>query len=391
MKVQAVLILCLAVSVLANNQQYFETVREAFKSALAANETLSETERSAFLNFSSNADHFIFTSDQKGILNHLVKRGVPIQLAAQVVQMLPQDYSDEIRVVGPVYYGALLKPVYSAVCAFKNLDMQEITISFVCVMSNTSYEAVEVRKTIARRASFKIAYLSLKAKAQSLPNSILDYHAWTSVPIDALKSLRGDSSQRQLDSFLRDGSPQREKIEYELNSKKNDPLLAKLFKNGLQHFSMSTSVQSVQGVRPDALMNFAQYLIPRLEIPANAQRTFLDQMYLASITDMSDCRDVDFIFNTGPGRAKYVAIISATDPQTKFMDFIIVNLASGFELGPDVIASTKSHSLFWGLISWTDLIIKYNPASLNRDSIELLFKFFKVSSFDKIRAWRGIK
>lgn len=67
------------------------------------------------------------------------------------------------------------------------------------------------------------------------------------------------------------------------------------------------------------------------------------------------------------------------------------DIRAGFEMAPDVILSTSSKSSWFGLFSKTTVKIVKKPAELTQSSIQLLFKFFKVSALEKFKKFRNIK
>jgi hypothetical protein len=182
----------------------------------------------------------------------------------------------------------------------------------------------------------------------------------------------------------------KDKVIYELNNNKKDPFLAKLFKNGLSSYSSSALVESVEGVDVNMLTKYAKYLAGKFAIPAQSSAEFHDQMFLSSITDKNEWKEFSFVFKLNSGTAKYVSVMSVLDSKTNTLDFMNCDIKAGFSLASDVIISSSTKKRFFGLFSKTQFKITKRPAELTMRSIELLFKFFKVSALTKFKAFRGM-
>lgn len=392
MKLVAVLVLCLAVSVLADTTPSWKTVGAAYADTFKTEIKTEDLKKDAFEKISVAGKSFAFASTLKGLEKVLLKQKFSSKLIQALKENISAEKSDSFRVAGPMYHGSAKTTQRGAACVYKNRNTDGL-IDFVFVTATSSFKLKDSKmpqKEVAELLK-KHLYAEMKKKAATLPKKVLGFHSFTKLSLEQFSGLRSAQTQAELDGMLKNEAGQREQVMFELNQKKGDPFLAKLFKNGITHFTSSATVESVEGVDADLLMEYANYLADKLQIPANARPTFLDQLWLASITDRAEWKEIDFIYKLNAGTAKYVSVMSVTDIASNTMDFLVSDIKAGFELGPDVIVSTSTKKSFFGLFSSTKVVITYRPAELTRESIELLFKFFKVSAFDKFRAFRNIK
>jgi hypothetical protein len=198
-------------------------------------------------------------------------------------------------------------------------------------------------------------------------------------------------TQASLDKLIKEAAANKNQAVIDLNQKKGDPFLAKLFKNGLTSYTSTATVEAMEGIDADMLTEFSNYLADSLKIAAGARRDFMDQMSISAFADKNDWKEFAFIFKLNAGTAKYVSVLSVLDSKTNTLDFLVCDIKSGFELAPDVIISTHTKSSFFGLFKSTKVVITRRPAELTMESIELLFKFFKVSALEKFALYRNIK
>jgi len=180
---------------------------------------------------------------------------------------------------------------------------------------------------------------------------------------------------------MRSEAGKRDEVVYELNANKNDPFIARLFKNGLTHFTSAAIIESIEGVDTPMLNEFSHYLADKMALPGSMKTALIDQLYLASISDRSEWKDIAFTYKLNIGEAKYMSVMTVTDEPSDTMDFVVCDIKAGFQMAPDILVSTVTKKKFFGLFSSTSIKIDRRPAELTDKSIDLLFKFFKVSAF----------
>lgn len=206
-----------------------------------------------------------------------------------------------------------------------------------------------------------------------------------------MKALGSAQTQASLDKLIKEAAANKQQAVYDLNQKKGDPFLAKLFKNGLSAYTSTATIEAMEGIDVNMLTEFSNYLADNLRIAAASRREFMDQMSISAFADKNDWKEFAFIFKLNAGTAKYVSVLSILDERTNTLDFLVCDIKSGFELAPDVIVSTHTKSSFFGLFKSTKIVVTRRPAELTMESIELLFKFFKVSALEKFKQFRNIK
>ena len=177
----------------------------------------------------------------------------------------------------------------------------------------------------------------------------------------------------------------------DLNNNKNDPFLARLFKNGLSTYTSSAVIQNVEGVESKMLNQYASFLAGNLEIPLNSRQNFMQTLLASAFADRAEWAEFSFIYKLNTKTAKFVQVIVYNDYSRGILDFFICDIKAGFEMAPDVIMSSSTKSILFGMFSKTNIQIVTRPAELTQHSIQLLFKFFKVSALEKFKKFRNIK
>jgi hypothetical protein len=340
----------------------------------------------ATVSFETKANHFTVSATVDQLAEKLIAKGIHATLAKQI--------STEVSAKDGMFFHLtrlLSKEIstgvdQSAICVFKKSIRSEQR-DLLCFSAETKFEGNFAEVVESIKASILGAFKKLISR---LPSSIINYHAYTKLNLSEFFRLKSAQTQADLDKMLRDAVGSKDQVVYELNQKKNDPFIAKLFKNGITSYTSSAVVESLEGVEVDFLSEYTDFLADKMSIPANARPTFKDQLFLSSITDKNEWKEFEFLFKLNSGTAKYVSVMSVLDSRTNTLDFLNSDIKAGFELGPDVIISTKRRSYFFGLFSSTTIEITKRPAELTMQSIELLFKFFKVAAFEKFRAFRHI-
>jgi len=329
--------------------------------------------------------YFTMSSTLEELKSALVGKGVHEEIADELSQKISSKQDKLFRVSGFVSKEVSAGLYNSALCVYK-ISAGE-SRDLLCFTAEVKFEGSLVERLAQIKSSILVALKNVIAK---LPASIRRYHSFTKLSLLQFFRLKSAQTQADLDRMLRDAVGTKDQVIYELNQKKGDPFLAKLFRNGITSYTSSAVVESLEGVELDMLNDYSVYLADKMNIPAHARPTFMDQLYLSSITDKNEWKEFEFLYKLNAGTAKYVSVMSVLDANTNTLDFLNSDIKAGFELGPDVIISTKRRSSFFGLFSSTSIQITYRPAELTMQSIELLFKFFKVAAFEKFRAFRNI-
>jgi hypothetical protein len=339
----------------------------------------------AAVTLNTNVKHFTLTCSVEQLNSKLTEKGVHQATALEITDAVAskQDiYFHLTKLISKQLEAGLDQ---TTICVFKVGKANSNDL--LCFVAETKFEGNFADLVEQIKASVLNAIKRVIAK---LPASIIKYHAYTRLSLSEFFRLKSAKTQADLDKMLRDAVGTKDQVVYELNQKKNDPFLAKLFKNGITSYTSSAVVESLEGVELSMLTEYSKYLADKMNIPANARPTFMDQLYLSSITDKNEWKEFEFMYKLNAGTAKYVSVMSVLESNTNTLDFLNSDIKAGFELGPDVIISTKRRSSFFGLFSRTTIEITKRPAELTMQSIELLFKFFKVSAFEKFRAFRKI-
>ena len=276
---------------------------------------------------------------------------------------------------------------HNTVCFYRQAN--KIRVDIVCAFVKTTGDIVSI---IDETQVFASLAAELKRKIMTVIPGLVGYNIFNRKPMAQVVAARlgSDQTQAELDDLLRKAAGQKEQVIHELNANKNDPFLARLFKNGLSSYTSSTVVELVEGVETNMLGEYANFLADTMSIPARDRPNFLDSMMASAFADRGEWSEFDFMYKINQGTAKYVSIICYLHRDQDTFDFLISDIKSGFEMAPDIIISTHTKSSFFGLFSSTTIKIDKRPAELTRESIELLFKFFKVAAFEKFAAFRRI-
>ena len=319
----------------------------------------------------------------------LVKNGLTTEiaeaLAAKTISKIQSEEDRSFRLTDSEWTKIESETYQFAQCIYKKSSPESRDL--FCLAAN-----LRISDEVLRKAS-NIRDFALRAFEETisrLPKWLPKYHSFTRLSLPQFHSLKSGKTQSQLDQLLRSAVGSKEAIVYELNQNKNDPFLAKLFKNGITSYTSSAIVESLEGVDAGMINEYAEHLSNSMGIPFGARATFKDQLFLSTLTEKNEWKELEFMFKVNQGTAKYISVMSVLDESTNTLDFLNSDIKAGFELGPDVIISTKTRSSFFGLFSRTTIEITKRPAELTMRSIELLFKFFKVAAYDKFRAFRRV-
>lgn len=383
MRFAALLCLSLCVASVFTNTEATATWSTMSDALLGIFEPQSALQASAVLD--ANVKYFTLSSTLEELKNALVGKGLNEEIAEQLNQKIATKQDQLFRVSGFVSKEVSTGLYNSALCVYKISSGESRDL--LCFTAEVKFEGALAERLTQIKASILAALKNVIAK---LPASIRKYHSFTKLSLLQFFRLKSAQTQADLDRMLRDAVGTKDQVVYELNQKQGDPFLAKLFKNGITSYTSSAVVESLEGVELGMLNEYSVYLADKMNIPGHARPTFMDQLYLSSITDKNEWKEFEFMYKLNSGTAKYVSVMSVLDSNTNTLDFLNSDIKAGFELGPDVIISTKRRSSFFGLFSSTSIQITYRPAELTMQSIELLFKFFKVAAFEKFRAFRHI-
>lgn len=329
------------------------------------------------------ATTFKFNSSPLGLEKALISRGLSATLVKKLAALVKNPSVDEFKATGITNWAQSEFASVSAVCIYKGIAAK-IEASFICVVGRAIHDAVMTPESAeqVRRA----IYMEMKAEAFTLP---LAYHVFTAKSLEEFSQLKSAKTQAELGRLMKAEAGTRDQVYIELNNNKNDPFLARLFKNGLTHYTSNAVIESIEGVDVPQLTAFSKYLADKLKLPEVMKRTLIDQLYLASISDKSEWKDIAFTYKLNIGEAKYMSVMTVTDEPSNTMDFLVCDIKAGFQMAPDILVTTVTKSKFFGLFKSTSIKIDRRPAELTDKSIDLLFKFFKVSAFDKFRKFRG--
>lgn len=325
-----------------------------------------------------------YASSMEQLINKLATSGDAGLFRVSSLLKAHDDYF--MHSTGVVSY-KVEETLHSNVCFYRQSNKMRVDI--VCAMVKTTGEIVS---TIDETQVFASLAAELKRKIMTVIPGLAGYNIFNRKPMTQVVAARLGSSQTQaeLDELLRQAAGQKEQVIYELNANKNDPFLARLFRNGLSSYTSSTVVELVEGVDSSMLGEYGNFLADSMSIPAKDRQNFLDSMMASAFAERGEWSEFDFMYKLNYGTAKYVSIICYGHTDSDTFDFLISDIKSGFEMAPDIIISTHTKSKFFGLFKTTTIKIDRRPAELTRESIELLFKFFKVAAFEKFAAFRRI-
>lgn len=382
MKISALFILGLcAASVLAQQAPKHVTlgsiVNQVFATEHPADQLLFEG------NIKTAAKHFSFTSTQVAFKREIVSRGMSAYLADNLALTITEPIVGEFKATRIVSWMQSEFGSVSAVCIYRGTS-QKFNVDFICVVGTAIHDSAQDKDSI--EAVKRIIYTEMREIAMNLN---LKYHVFTEKNLEQFSALKSAKTQADLGVMMKAEAGKRDEVVYELNANKNDPFIARLFKNGLTHFTSSAVIESIEGVDSPYLTEFSHYLADKLNLPAHIRTPLIDQLYLASISDRSEWKDIAFTYKLNIGEAKYMSVMTVTDEPSNTMDFVVCDIKAGFQMAPDILVSTVTKKSFFGLFSSTSIRIDRRPAELTDKSIDLLFKFFKVSAFDKFRQFRG--
>lgn len=329
------------------------------------------------------AKTFSFTSTQVAFKREIVARGLPAYLADNMALTILEPVVGEFKASKIVSWMQSEFGSVSAVCIDRGTT-QKFNVDFTCVVGTAVHDSAHEKESID--AVKRIIYTEMREAAFGLN---LKYHVFTEKNLEQFSALKSAKTQADLGVMMKAEAGKRDEVVYELNANKNDPFIARLFKNGLTHFSSSAIIESIEGVDSPYLTEFSHYLADKLALPGGMRTALIDQLFLASISDRSDWKDIAFTYKLNAGEAKYMSVMTVTDEPSNTMDFVVCDIKAGFQMAPDILVTTVTKKKFFGLFSSTSVRIDRRPAELTDKSIDLLFKFFKVSAFDKFRQFRG--
>ena len=380
MKTSALILLALlAVGSLCANSNSFATVGEALDASFL--KIKSDKSRSLgempirFITFSANNEKLFET---------LMVHKLPTKLASLVVSSVESNLKDTfIRTTGIITSDASETITQKIVCAYRT--GKDSANDYICLFAQIHVPAA-LKKTL-KDLVLKME-VTMKKFAESLPTRLRNLHAFTTKGFDKLRGLGSAESQAKLTEFLNESAKNKDDAYQTLRKNENDPFVAKLFKNGLTHFTSSASVDSLEGVERALLQDYYTHLIQKMGIPENTQGDFRMEMELAALGSRGEWKSVDFLYKNAKGSAKYVNVMCSYDDRLDEADFLIADVQATFELGPDLIVSTSTKSSFFGLFSKTSVKLIYIPAELTEKSIQLIFEFFKLAALEKFTAFR---
>lgn len=325
--------------------------------------------------------NFMFTVSKDGLASRLVAQGIHASLADLLVAQTKVDMNDTyVRKTGIQTFKTEQGNVQVAACAYRTA--KDNKLDYVCLAAQAK----------CNKTNFVSVFTSIKIRLMRRLTVLFDrfrkYHAFSANGFKVMKALGSAETQNKLTQFLEASNQGKQSAYTALYEKKDDPFMVKLFKNGITYYSSSASIESLEGVEKPMLGEYFNHLITSLAIPADTQEEFRNEMKLATFGDKSDWTSIDFVFKNSRGTAKYINAMCATDPNTKESDFLIADVKSSFELGPDIIVTTRTKSALFGLIKWTSVKIVKRPAEITEEMIKALFNFFKLAAFEKFIAFR---
>lgn|SRR3990167_2553053 len=379
-KLFALLLLVLG-AVATQSAERHVTLRSIVSSVFAQDQVANKDILPA--NLEVSAKSFTFTSSRTTLEKTLLSKGMPGYIARNMPLTVFDPSVDEFRATRFVHmmqseYGSV-----SAVCIYRSTETK-FQMNFVCLAAVGFHDSVNTPE-VSNEVK-KVLYMSMKDQAMTLP---LSYNVFTSRTLEQFSALGSAKTQAELGKIMKAEVATRDEIVQNLNNNKNDPFLARLYKNGLTHYTSASVIDSIEGVDSAQLTKFSNYLADKLALPSTMRRALIDQLYLASISDRAEWKDIAFTYKLNVGEAKYMSVMTVTDEASNTMDFLVCDIKAGFQMAPDILVTTVTKSKFFGLFKSTSIKIDRRPAELTDKSIDLLFKFFKVSVFDKFRKFKG--
>lgn len=383
MKITSVILLALlAVGCLTSGISY-PTVGEAFDATFLGVKSRSQKRFAQHLGSSPIRVLTLSSTDEK-LQDSLVSQKVSEKLAALIVASIQQNLKDTyIRTTGIVTSEESETTTQKAVCVYRTGKSEGN--DFFCIIGSIKHKGTltEQYKKLADQIES-----TMKTFAEKIPTRLRNLHAFNGKGFEILRSLGTAESQAKLTEFLNESAKNKDTAYAELRKNQNDPFVAKLFKNGVTHFTSSASVESLEGVEQFMFEDYYNHLIAKMQIPPSTQEDFRMEMRLATMGSRGEWKSVDFLFKNSRATAKYVNVMCAYDDRVDEADFLIADVQASFELGPDVIVTTSTKSSFFGLFSKTQIKYIYRPAELTEKSIQLIFEFFKLAALEKFTAFR---
>lgn len=159
-----------------------------------------------------------------------------------------------------------------SVCFYQQAS--ETKLDLICIIGRGIFSA---RSEEAAQAAWINIYSGMKNKAFSLPQAVLSLTVFQRAKLGSVMQQRLGSkqSQAELDQLIKNSASEKEQAIIDLNKNKNDPFLAKLFKNGLTSYTSSAVIENVEGVEQKMLNQYASFLAGNIGIPSNSRQEFI--------------------------------------------------------------------------------------------------------------------
>jgi hypothetical protein len=340
---------------------------------------------SALASLQPKTRHIVVASSLDRLEEKLAKAGVHLPTAQTIVSEVAAKRNSYFALSKLIVAQVGPQQAQSAVCVFRETNPQNTDL--LCLVAETRFEGsfYELQEQIRSESM-----AAIKKLASKLPASITRYHAFTDLSITQFNNLKSVKGYSEFDSMIRKAIAIKEQVVSTL-SKKTDPFVVKLFKNGITSYTGRTKVEVLENVDSMKVRDYCSYLVRRLNVKSSDQPTLVDTLSMASFIEKTTWKELDFQFKpTGSGSATMAAVNAYLDPNTGKVEFVNWVIEAAFEIGPDIIVSTETRSWFFGLFSETKTIYTKRPAEISQETIKYLFDFFKASAFDKIRALRKV-
>lgn len=153
---------------------------------------------------------------------------------------------------------------------------------------------------------------------------------------------------------------------------------------GMTDFTQNANMIKFSKVKDSNITKFATYLAKLVAIPNNHSNDFEDSLMSTLYSDTSKIVIFKYLYSINDGgESKFIVILSQRNEDTNTSEFIIGEINSTFLLAPDVFYITKTSSSFLSIIQTETVWPLKIPKNIEKEEIELIFKFFEVCVFER--------
>ena len=203
------------------------------------------------------------------------------------------------------------------------------------------------------------------------------------------KALGSATTLEEFRKFFNQASSQKAQAWEEIRSKSGDEHVGKLFRNGITKFTNTATLEHDEGVDMNDVLGYANHVADKFGFQGKRRESFVNEIELASMGRFAETQIISTVFADGKGNGHFVMILVACDFDTNDADYVIIDISAAFEIGPDTFVTVKQKSALFGLIRWSEVQWHSIPATLTKESLELIFNFMKYAALEKFKEFIG--